>query len=242
MLELSISGKSYTNSRGDRTHALGAVKLGIKEKDFVCMVGPSGCGKTSLLNIIAGLSEPTAGEVCYAVGDRPRVGYVFQEPRLMPWMTVLDNVLLVTDKSPAAAELAFELLGSMRLAEVANSYPSELSGGMRRRVALARAFVIRPQLLLMDEPFVSLDQPLAESLRRLLLQLLEEHPTSVVFVSHDLEETIKLGRRILFFSPSPGSVILETTVPASAKKSKGGIDEFRRRLLGKYPELLQGEL
>ena len=240
MLKLSIGGKTYIDNRGRRIHALREIKFNIEDRDFVGVVGPSGCGKTSLLNIIAGLSEPTSGGVLFR--SRPRIGYVFQEPRLMPWLTVLENVLLVTDRGAEAVNLALELLGSMRLSRTVNNYPGELSGGMQRRVALARAFVIRPQLLLMDEPFVSLDQPLAESLRRLLMKLLAEHPTAVVFVSHNLEETIKLGKRILFFSASPGRIILEETVPAVARSGKTAIGRFQKRLLGEYPNLLLGEL
>ncbi len=241
MFELTINGKTFADGRGGQTEALGKIKLKVKNGEFVCAVGPSGCGKSTLLNIIANLIKPNAGEVkfrSFGGAGSPRIGYVFQEPRLVPWMTVLDNVLLVTDKGPEAMELATELLSEMRLGKTADHYPNELSGGMQRRVALARAFVIRPNLLLMDEPFVSLDQPLAESLRRLLLRLLAEHPTSVVFVSHDLAETIALGQRILFFSLSPGRIILEKKIPKQAKR--GG--DFQKQLLEKHPRLLLGEL
>jgi len=178
---------------------------------FLALFGPSGCGKTTLLNLIAGLDPAFDGEV--ALPPPARVGYMFQEPRLLPWLTVEDNLRLVLADAPDSALRIDAWLGEMELADVRAVYPSRLSLGMARRVALARAFVIRPTLLLMDEPFVSLDEPTAERLRRLLLATLRAHPATVIFVTHNLREAIMLADRIALLSPTPTRVLEVIEVP-----------------------------
>jgi len=217
--------------------------------EFVAIVGPSGAGKSTLLNIVAGLDREMDGDVqmdgqpLHADGlITARIGFVFQEPRLMPWLTVIDNLMLVLDKSADSVERIQTLLREVGLADKEQSFPGQLSGGMQRRVSLARAFAMRPELLLMDEPFLSLDAPTAARLRRLLLTLWRElHPT-VLFVTHHLREALALADRLLFLSSSPGRVVLEVPVqlPRPRELGDASIGELHDRLLAQYPDLLSG--
>ena len=188
-IEVEIAEKRYPAVAGAPPRlALKGVSLALAAGEFTALVGPSGCGKTTLLNIIAGLDQAYAGRVLRpprADGAAPRLGYVFQTPRLLPWRTVRENVRLVLrpDQDPAVADRLIEAVG---LGEAAAIYPPRLSGGMARRAAIARAFAVEPDLLLMDEPFVSLDPDAADQLRQLLLGLWRARPTTILFVTHDL--------------------------------------------------------
>ena len=172
MLTVHVREKHYADRGGRRHLALRDLRLSAEDGEFVCLVGPSGCGKSTLLNIIGGLDATAQASVDLDAGAAAEdVGFMFQEPRLMPWLTVRQNVCLVCDGRPGAEQRALELLRAMELGEVVDAFPGALSGGMQRRVALARAFVIEPRLLLMDEPFVSLDAPTAARLREMLITL-----------------------------------------------------------------------
>lgn len=216
----------------------------VRNGEFVAIVGPSGCGKTTLLNIVAGLDRSFMGDVDLGQGrdgGPPRIGYVFQNPRLLPWRTVWENIALVlpNDIDPAIID---KLLGEVGLAEARNVFASRLSVGMSRRAAIARAFAIRPDLLLMDEPFVSLDEAMAQRLRALTIELLRMHPTSVLFVTHDLREAIVLADRILFLSPAPGRILADFPVPLSReRRTDAAAVEVTRVALGEHQErLLRG--
>lgn len=246
ILEARINTKTYpSRTPGENFTALADLEFVVPEGELTCIVGPSGCGKTTLLNIISGLDRDVDGEVSIN-GKGPEdtlIGYVFQTPRLMPWLSVVDNVRLVMDSAGVDNGLAEHLLEEMQLEDVMDAFPNRLSGGMRRRVALARAFVVKPKLLLMDEPFVSLDQPAAMRLRELLLHLWDESPTTVLFVTHDLNEALFLADRILFMSASPGRIVFDFTVPLSRPREalpESEIENLRRRLLKEYPDLLAG--
>lgn len=217
--------------------------------EFVAIVGPSGAGKSTLLNVIAGLDREMDGDV--QMDGRPlhadglitaRIGFVFQEPRLMPWLTVKENLMLVMDKRTDSVERVRHLLREVGLADIEQSFPNQLSGGMQRRVSLVRAFAIRPELLLMDEPFLSLDAPTAARLRKLLLTLWGEFHPTVLFVTHHLREALALADRLLFLSSSPGRVVLEFPVqlPRPRDLEDAGIGELHDRLLAQYPDLLSG--
>ena len=160
----------------------------------------------------------------------------------MPWLTVLDNLLLVLDKAPQSVARCRHLLSEVGLAEVEHAFPNQLSGGMQRRVALARAFAVRPELLLMDEPFISLDAPTATRLRGLLLTLWAELRPTVLFVTHHLREALALADRVLFLSKGPGRVVLEVPVqlPRPRQLEDAGVGELHDRLLAQYPDLLSG--
>lgn len=187
------------------------ISFEVAPRSFVVLTGPSGCGKSTLLNIIAGLDTDFEGLVDLGPA-RDRMAYVFQSPRLLPWRTVQQNIALVLpDGDPRQKRIA-EMLARVGLAEAANAYPERLSLGMQRRVALARGFILEPDILLMDEPFVSLDDPTAESLRQLLMELWHRHPTTVIFVTHDRYEAIQLGTRILRLAPGQASVVQDAAV------------------------------
>jgi NitT/TauT family transport system ATP-binding protein len=213
------------------------LSLEVPPRGFMALFGPSGCGKSTLLNLVAGLDPDFTGEV--ALPERTRIGYVFQEPRLLPWLTVEDNLRLVlADDAESEGKIA-AWLAAMNLADVRMVFPTRLSLGMARRVALARAFVIEPTLLLMDEPFVSLDEPSAERLRRLLLTTLSAHPATVLFVTHNLREAITLADRIALLAPAPTRILreIEVEVPRERRFDPAAIEACRAALADELPGL-----
>lgn len=190
--------------------ALANLNLTVQEGEFLSLLGPSGCGKSTALRLIAGLAEPSAGAVRWRGGARPEAGFVFQEPTLMPWASVEDNVWLPlrlrgVSKADAAPRVAaaLELVGLPRFA---NAYPRELSGGMKMRVSIARALVTRPSLLLLDEPFAALDEITRFRLNDDLLRLRRELNATVVFVTHSVFESAYLSSRVAVFGAHPGRV------------------------------------
>jgi ABC-type nitrate/sulfonate/bicarbonate transport system ATPase subunit len=239
MVEIDIAHKAFADRGGRRHVALAGVRLALADGEFVCLVGPSGCGKTTLLNIVGGLEREFDGEVRHPAGQR--IGTVFQTPRLLPWLTVLDNVCLVST-APDAGARARALLGAMELGDVLHAFPGQLSGGMQRRVALARAFIIEPTLLLLDEPFVSLDTPTAERLRAMLVALWTRHRGTVLYVTHDVHEALALADRVCFMSGAPGRVVLDVPValPRPRKADDRAVRELYAALLQRHPELLAG--
>ena len=245
-LDIRIDRKAYpTSSGGDVRVAIKNLKLSVSDGEFLCIVGPSGCGKTTLLNIVAGIDGDASGAVIPKTGqtlDSIRVSYMFQTPRLLPWMTVRENVRVVLDETTAANGRAEQLLERMELADSFNEFPNRLSSGMQRRVSLARAFATEPQLLLLDEPFVSMDQPVGNILRQLLLELWQTRPTTIIFVTHDLREAIYLSDRIVFLSRGPSQVILEKSVDLARPREieDPAIDRFRHKLLSQHESLLHG--
>jgi NitT/TauT family transport system ATP-binding protein len=207
-LELQIRSKSYRTAAGARLHVLGEITFGLANGEVAALVGPSGCGKTTLLRIIVGLDRDFDGSV--ALPSHGRLGMVFQEPRLLPWRTVEANVSLA---APLASEASLSaLFATLGLTEHRNHYPGELSLGLARRVALARAFAIEPDLLVLDEPFVSLDAALADRLRAELIELVSHRPTTTMLVTHSIEEAVGLADRVFLLSPSPARVIAEVPV------------------------------
>ena len=245
-LTVDIDRKAYAKGSGDGNRlAIEGLSFTASEGEFVCIVGPSGCGKTTLLNIIAALDTDAESHVAFADGtrvDEARVSYMFQTPRLLPWATVRDNVRIVLDPAEAADGRAERLLDQMELGDALDEFPNRLSGGMQRRVALARAFVTQPDLMLLDEPFVSLDMPVGNRLRGILLDLWQASPTTVLFVTHDLREAIFLADRILFLSRGPSKVILDVPVPMARPRQpeSSEIEAFRQDLLTKHESLLHG--
>ena len=249
MLEIRIDRKCYPD-RGGRPHvALSGLRLDVAPGEFVCVVGPSGCGKSTLLNIVGGLDREMDGRVTMNGAFPEDVGFMFQEPRLMPWLSVLDNVLLVAREGGANAgdaarqrERAIALLRAMELGDVLDAYPTRLSGGMMRRVALARAFINEPGVLLMDEPFVSLDTPTANRLREMLVEQWQRCGASVLFVTHDLREALALGDRVFFLSGAPARVVLELPVRLDRPRSPAdpAVQALQQAVLERHPELLAG--
>lgn len=237
-VRIEILRKHYrTQDRADPTPALRDLCLELGSGEFVCLVGPSGCGKTTLLNLVAGLDRDFEGSIrIEAESGKPRIGYVFQNPRLLPWRTVRENIALACPGTdPAYVEHLFEVVGLTAARDV---YPERLSLGMSRRAALVRAFALNPDLLLMDEPFVSLDPPTARRIRQLVIQLWRERPHTVLFVTHDLREAIELADRLIFLSPSPARVLHDLPVDL-ARDGRGddAIEDFRKNLRTGFPAL-----
>jgi NitT/TauT family transport system ATP-binding protein len=213
--------KAY-QTRNGIVPALEDVTFAVAERELVCIVGPSGCGKTTLLKVIAGLVEPTAGQVVFhtpSTDDQPLTALVFQEHGLFPWMTVLDNVAFGLEmqgvRSGERYHRARAFIQKVGLAHFADSYPHELSVGMRQRVGIARAFVSGAPILLMDEPFGSLDAQTRLVLQDELLKLWRDHQKLVVYVTHDIEEAVLLGDRVLVMTGRPGSIREEIPIPLS---------------------------
>jgi NitT/TauT family transport system ATP-binding protein len=211
--------------------------LTLNAGEFVCLVGQSGCGKTTLLNSIAGLDSNYSGAI--HIGNKtqnPKIGFVFQQPCLLPWRTVRENIELVFVNQNAVPKSHIdELLALMQLTAYAHAYPKQLSEGMKRRVSIIRAFAINPDLLLMDEPFVSLDAPMAREVRELLQQLWRKRPHTVLFVTHDLREAIALADKLVFLTSRPMQVLKEIEV--SITRDLQSIEKFREQLFLNYPEL-----
>lgn len=236
---IRIDNKTYAAAgKAQAKPAIADFFLTLKAGEFVCLVGPSGCGKTTLLNILAGLDKDYDGSIIAGHAVKPKIGYVFQNPRLLPWRTVRENIELVLDPATPARTVD-DLLESMQLTNVQHVHPERLSLGMSRRVAIIRAFAVNPEVLLMDEPFVSLDAPTARQVRGLLMQLWQQRPHSVLFVTHDLREAIALADRLVFLTASPMTVALELEVPISRaeRDNEDLIEGFRQRLKREYVDI-----
>ncbi len=211
------------NGRNGEMIALNGVSLDIKENEFVCVVGPSGCGKSTLLNIIAGLEELTSGKVYVdgkeVQGPGTERGVVFQQYALFPWLTVRKNVefglKLKGLKQEEVGKIADKYIKMVDLEEFANSYPKELSGGMKQRVAIARAYAVNPEVLLMDEPFGALDAQTRTQLQSELLDTWEKERKTCFFITHDVDEAIILAQRVVIMSARPGRVkeIVDIDIP-----------------------------
>lgn len=239
MYALQVQINHFTYSNANET-IIADVGLTIQPNEFVCIVGPSGCGKTTLLNAVAGLVDNHNVQLRFAE-PCPIIGYIFQEPRLMPWLTLYENIALVMpDPNPEKIALILDAVG---LTSHANSYPNQLSGGMQRRASIARAFVIEPQILLLDEPFVSLDAPTAMQCRELLISLANIHKTTIVFVTHDLNEALYLGQRIVFLSSSPTRIIHELTVNNVYEEYESAAStNLKTELFERFPRILEGHI
>jgi NitT/TauT family transport system ATP-binding protein len=212
-LDVAIKQKSYLAASGGRLHVLGELGFSLRTGEVAALVGPSGCGKTTLLRIIAGLDREFDGAV--QLPAHGTLGMVFQEPRLLPWRTVEQNVRLA---APNATDANLDaLFATLGLATHRGHYPGELSLGLARRVALARAFAVEPDLLLLDEPFVSLDDALAARLREELAQLVDSRHVTTLLVTHDVDEAIALADRLLLLSASPARVLAEVPVARPRK-------------------------
>ena len=213
----------------------------VNEGRFVSIVGPSGCGKTTLLRIIAGLEKPSSGnlllegdEISY---DVDRIGLVFQEYALFPWRTTLENVEMgleimdVPKKERRAA--AMDYIRSFGLTDFENRYPHELSGGMQQRVAIARTLITDPKLVLMDEPFGSLDSQTRNNLQAFLLELWQKKKVTIIFVTHNVDEAVFLSDEVLVFSKRPARIVdrFEITAPRPRERTSAACNQMRKRIL-----------
>ena len=232
-LEVRIKQKSFRAASGERLHVLGELSIRAAEGEVAALVGPSGAGKTTLLRIIAGLDRAFDGSVQLPADGR--LGMAFQEPRLLPWRNVEDNVRLA---APQASEATLDaLFATLGLTEHRRHYPGELSLGLARRVSLARALAVEPDLLVLDEPFVSLDAALAARLRAELIELVARRPVTTLIVTHDIDEAIALADRVYVLSASPARVLAEVPIARpraahSAAEAAAIGDEIRRKING----------
>jgi NitT/TauT family transport system ATP-binding protein len=219
-LDVRIKHKSFRAASGGKLEVLAELAFSLAGGEVAALVGPSGCGKTTLLRIVAGLDRDFEGSVILPAHGT--LGMVFQEPRLLPWRTVEQNVRLAAPRATDASLAA--LFRTLGLDAHREHYPGELSLGLARRVALARAFAVEPDLLLLDEPFVSLDAALAARLRDELAELVSRRPVTTLLVTHDVDEAIGLADRLLLLSVSPARVLAE--VPVARPRSAHSADEL----------------
>jgi NitT/TauT family transport system ATP-binding protein len=229
---VAVSLRGVTKVYDSGVAALGPLDLEVRKGEFVSLLGPSGCGKSTALRLIAGLSTPTSGSVrvsrsAIEVSGRHPVGFVFQEPTLMPWTSVRENVRLplkLAHVRPGDANARIEAaLAQMGLAEFADAYPRELSGGMKMRVSLARALVTDPDILLMDEPFAALDEITRFRLNNDLLALWRTLRKTVIFVTHSVFESVYLSQRVAVMTSRPGRLSAEIAIRTTEPRG----EEFR---------------
>lgn len=217
----------------DENTVLRDVKFSVAERSFVVITGPSGCGKSTLLNIVAGIDRDFEGTIDLGAAA-PRMTFVFQTPRLLPWRTVRQNLELALPPNDPRLTRLPEMIERVGLTEAADAYPEHISLGMQRRAALARGFITEPDILLMDEPFVSLDDPTAQGLRELLIDLWNRRPTTVLFITHDRAEAVMLATRILRMAPGSATITQDETVqltPAD-RKDRAKVLAEQKRIFG----------
>jgi NitT/TauT family transport system ATP-binding protein len=215
LIELDRVSKTYATAGGEPIAALSPISLAIAEGEFLSIVGPSGCGKSTLLKILAGLVPPTAGRITIAgrraEGPQSNIGVVFQEATLLPWLTVLRNVLVPADVAGIPRKRlearALELLALVGLAGFDDKYPNELSGGMQQRVAICRALLRDPEIMLMDEPFGALDALTRDYMNLELQRIWQTQHNTVLFITHSIAEAVLLSDRVIVMSPRPGSIL-----------------------------------
>jgi NitT/TauT family transport system ATP-binding protein len=226
-LEVDITGKAFESASGARHDVLGQIRFSLGTGEVGVLVGPSGCGKSTLLRILVGLDHVYQGRV-----SRPseaRIGMVFQEPRLLPWRSVEDNIRLVAPQIDEATLSA--LFDVLELKTHRSHFPGELSLGLARRVALARAFAIEPDVLILDEPFASLDDALAGRLREQIALLVNRRSVMTLLVTHSLDDAVRLGDRLFFLSPRPARLVHDIPIrTARAARREADIDEIKKEL------------
>ena len=235
---IRIEEKTHVGADGSHLTAIRDLSLDLKPESMTVLMGPSGCGKTTLLRTVAGLDDDYTGEI-----DMPphaRLGFMFQDPRLLPWRTVRQNIELVA--APGFTETDLQTLAeAVGVADMLPRYPQELSLGLARRAALARAFSTEPDLLLLDEPFVSLDERTADRLRRLLLEVWSARPTTAVMVTHNPREALQLADQLVVMAPRPTHVIsVETIDMPQAERDPAMIEALHTDLARRFPANFAG--
>jgi NitT/TauT family transport system ATP-binding protein len=221
-LEVDIARKTFNNAAGERTDVLSGINFALATGEVGVFIGPSGCGKSTMLRILTGLDYDYQGQVVRPADAR--IGMVFQEPRLLPWRSVEDNVRLA---APLASDARLsELFAALELTAHRNHFPHELSLGLARRVALARAFAIEPDILILDEPLASLDAALAATLCDQIAALVDNRSVTTMLVTHDIDDAVRLGDHLFFLSPRPAQIV--ATVPIRAPRAARGEAELGR--------------
>ena len=231
--EIRVEKKTHVSADGTKLVAIRDFVLDVAPESMTVLMGPSGCGKTTLLRIIAGLDARFTGDISLA--PDARIGLMFQDPRLLPWRTVKQNIELVAAPGFTEADLD-RLAHAVGIADMLPRYPQELSLGLARRVALARAFATKPDLLLIDEPFVSLDERTADRLRRLLLDVWSARPTTAILVTHNAREAILLADQLVLLAPRPTHVVaIETIEVPQRERTPEVIETILADLMRRHP-------
>jgi NitT/TauT family transport system ATP-binding protein len=240
-LKLRNISKTFTSEKGEKIESLSSVSLDIDNQEFICLLGPSGCGKTTLLRIIAGLDQAGSGtvELDGTLIDRPnpQLAMIFQEYSLYPWRTVVANIGFGLEIRKVPAEERYSIVKKyveiVGLGGFENSYPYELSGGMRQRVAVARALAIDPSILLMDEPFGALDAQTRNLLQHELLEIWEKTRKTILFVTHSVDEAVFMADRIVVLTPRPGRICEVIPVQCTRPRDRTGVEfaKVRRHVL-----------
>ncbi|URN95333.1 MAG: ABC transporter ATP-binding protein [Candidatus Pristimantibacillus lignocellulolyticus] len=243
ILVMNQLNKRFSSPSGD-VIALHNIQLSIAKGEFITIIGPSGCGKSTLLKIVAGLDTEYSGDVLLNGKpiDGPSIekGFIFQEPRLFPWLTVEKNIAAnLSLRDPKVRKKVDELIELVRLKGFEKSYPRELSGGMAQRVAIARALLRTPDVLLLDEPFGALDAFTRAHLQEVLLDIWQKNKTTMLFVTHDLDEAVFLGERVVIMNPRPGHIrsVLPIDLPFPRKRSQNSFQELRAKVLREFEKV-----
>ncbi|WP_159886903.1 ABC transporter ATP-binding protein [Paenibacillus puerhi] len=248
LLSIEHVGKIFHTSKGS-VQALNDIVLHVKEGEFLTVIGPSGCGKSTLLKIIAGLDVQFTGDV--RLGGQPIVGpgidkgFIFQEPRLFPWLTVEKNIAAdLSLRDHEVRRKVNELIGLVRLEGFEKAFPRELSGGMAQRVAIARALLRNPKVLLLDEPFGALDAFTRTHMQEVLIDIWQKNRTTMIFVTHDIDEAIYLANRVVVLKPRPGAIrsIVPIDLPVPRRKTTTSFQELRLKVLGELEKIEELEL
>lgn len=248
LLEINQLNKTFVKGK-DATHVLNNIDLHVKKGEFITIIGPSGCGKSTLLKAMAGLDTEYSGELKLdgerVTGASIKQGVIFQEPRLFPWLTVERNIAASLPLTNSEVKQNVEkLIKLVRLEGFEKAYPKELSGGMAQRVSIARALLRKPKILLLDEPFGALDAFTRSHMQDALLDIWREEKTSMVFVTHDIDEAIYLGNKVMIMSARPGTIqkIINIDLPFPRKKSTKSFQEFRQLVLREFEKVEELEL
>ncbi|MFD1775261.1 ABC transporter ATP-binding protein [Paenibacillus rhizophilus] len=248
LLDISNLNKSFETAGGP-VQALHNVELHVEEGEFITVIGPSGCGKSTLLRIVAGLDGGYSGTVTLegAKINGPGIdkGFIFQEHRLFPWLTVEKNIASdLSLRDPGVRKKVDELIELVKLKGFEKSYPRELSGGMAQRVAIARALLRNPKILLLDEPFGALDAFTRAHMQTVLLDIWRTNRTTMIFVTHDIDEAVFLGNRVVILEPRPGKIrkIVGIDLPYPRKKATASFQELRLKVLSEFEKVEELEL
>ncbi|MCM3706331.1 MULTISPECIES: ABC transporter ATP-binding protein [Cytobacillus] len=247
-LEIRDLSKTFLSEKGE-VQALKDIHLAVENGELITVIGPSGCGKSTLLKIIAGLDNDAEGivEIDGKEVKGPSIdkGFIFQEPRLFPWQTVEKNIASnFTLRNKEVRDKVKELIQLVKLEGFAKAYPRELSGGMAQRAAIARALLRNPKVLLLDEPFGALDAFTRSHMQEVLLDIWHENKTTMLFVTHDIDEAIYLADRVVIMNARPGSIqkVVKINLPHPRKKSNKTFQEFRHLILNEFEKADELEL
>jgi sulfonate transport system ATP-binding protein len=247
LLEIKQLNKAFHSSKG-HVHVLDDIQLEVKNGEFITVIGPSGCGKSTLLKAVAGLDSDYSGEIVLngkkVQGAGVDKGFIFQEPRLFPWLTVEKNIAAnLSLESETTRKKVKELIKLVKLDGFEKAYPRELSGGMAQRVSIARALLRQPEILLLDEPFGALDAFTRSHMQEVLLDVWENNRTTMIFVTHDIDEAVYLANRVVIMNPRPGSIrkIVKVDLPFPRKKASASFQSVRQVVLKEFEKVEEPE-